>query len=474
MILIGIAIALFILSLALWKPYPRSRGRFRGALIFLVLWGVAQALPYSFSGYVALAFLELAALELAAGAALGLALNRVSLPRFKVEIFVVAGYVAILVQLLYRLGVNVTGIFATSAVATAVIGLALQDLLSNVAGGLALEFEREITAGDYIRCSDATGWVEHVRLRHSSILTPDGDRVILPNSFLVRSAVTIHSKAHRRFVPFTMPYMHDPEAVMGAVTKALRASPTKGVATEPAPSCVIRELAAGHVAYAAVVWLTEPDREIVIVSEVLNRVWFALRRAGSPVSEISTLVEIKNPEASPSDSTEHALKVLRGTPIFRLLDHASLAELAAQLRPLSFAPGEFIMREEEPGDSMYFVTAGEAAITLAGDSRVERQVAVISTGDFFGEASLATGAVRNASAVAINRLDCYQLDKAGLQGLMTRLPELAEDMSVLIVHRQMELDGVRHQLDRETARRRESESQTQLLRRIRRFFSLDA
>ncbi len=37
----------------------------------------------------------------------------------------------------YRLGVNVTGIFATSAVAAAVIGFALQDMLGNIASGIA-------------------------------------------------------------------------------------------------------------------------------------------------------------------------------------------------------------------------------------------------------------------------------------------------------------------------------------------------
>jgi hypothetical protein len=41
-----------------------------------------------------------------------------------------------------------------------------------------------------------------------------------------------------------------------------------------------------------------------------------------------------------------------------------------------------------------------------------------------------------------------------------------------MAHRQMELEMVREKVDRETAARREADNQTQLLKRIRRFFSV--
>ena len=68
-------------------------------------------------------------------------------------------------------------------------------------------------------------------------------------------------------------------------------------------------------------------------------------------------------------------------------------------------------------------------------------------------------------------MDCYRLNKSGLHGFIQRLPELAEDMSVVLAHREMELEVVREKLDRETALRREGETQNELLKRIRRFFA---
>jgi len=85
---------------------------------------------------------------------------------------------------------------------------------------------------------------------------------------------------------------------------------------------------------------------------------------------------------------------------------------------------------------------------------------------------LLTGEPRSASAVAMTAVDCYRLDKSGLQAVMNRDPALAEDMSVVMAHRQMELEVVREKIDRETAARREAQNQNELLGRIRRFFSV--
>jgi small-conductance mechanosensitive channel/CRP-like cAMP-binding protein len=475
-----LALALFAISIALWKPLPHTRSRFRAALAFLLLWlilwtGTSLAswwhLDVVAARQLALALMALAAVQVIAGLVFDLAVEKARVPRFAAEMVVVACYIAIVVHLFSRLGVNVTGIFATSAVATAVIGLSLQDMLSNIASGIALEFESDIRVGDFIKCGDSQGWVKHVRLRHTAIETPDGDRVMLPNSFLTRSAVMVLSKSRRQFIPFNMQYGCNPQELIDAVTFALRASPTPGVATDPAPACIVLEMAPGHIRYAAVVWILDPGRDSAAISAVLNRIYFSLQRAGIPAGGITHMLEMK-PPAEIAGVERNPVEVLRRTPIFRLLDEPGLFELGARLKHLSFAPGELILRQGDDGDSMYFVTSGQVAINYVGSDRAEILVAVISHGDFFGESSLLTGAARNANAIALSRVDCYELDKTGLHGVISTRFDLAEDMSVVIAHRQMELDMTRNKLDIETARLREAESQMQLLSRIRRFFSL--
>jgi len=474
-----IALALFACGLAVWKPLRTGRGRFRSGFAFLLLWLIIWQLEnFSQSAAireVAVALIELSALQIVAGIIFDLAGRMANPRRFAIEMGVVAGYAVILFDLLRRLGVNVTGIFATSAVATAVLGLALQDMLSNIAGGVALELERSLVPGDFIKCGEAAGWVQHVSLRHTAIETPDGDRVILPNSFLTRSTVTVQGRARRQFIPFSMPYSRNPHDMMETVARALRASPIPGIASDPPPDCVIREMAPGHIQYAAVVWVKDPRHESSDVSEVLNRIYFSLQRARVPASEISTLVEIMQPvegAAGRTGSEPNPVEVLRSTPIFRLLDDPALFELGAGMHHLSFAPGEHIARQGEAGDSMFIVTAGEVSIQFSSAAEGEGQVGLIGPGDFFGETSLLTGEPRNASAIAISRVDCYRLDKAGLEGIMAGHPDLAEDMSVVMAHRQIEHDMVREKLGMEAARLREAESGQQMLMRIRKFFGL--
>ncbi|HZL57026.1 MAG TPA: mechanosensitive ion channel family protein, partial [Bryobacteraceae bacterium] len=438
-VLYWLAAAILACSLALWV-FAHDRGRLRAAWGLLTLWGAVWTLTLLPAGWrpsgtvisaTAVAFLEVAAIQIAVILVFDILLHRIHIPKFASEMLILGGYAAVLLSMLYKLGVNVTGIFATSAVAAAVVGFALQDMLSNIAGGIALELEGGIKPGDFIHCGEWSGWVQHVRLRHTAITSPDGDLVILPNSQLMRMAVSICSPAQRRFIPFAMPYSLDPHDLIETVEFALRASPIPGIAADPAPRCIVKEMMPGHIAYAAVVWLARPGYDVQEISAVLTRIYFALHRAGIPAAEISTLIEVKS-EAKAGLASVNPVDVLRRTPILRLLADPDLFELASYLRRLSFAAGEHVLTEGEAGDSMYFIVEGRVGISFRSSDGTERQVSVMEVGDFFGEASLLTGEARTASAVALSRVDCYKLDKTGLQGFIMRLPELAEDMSVVM------------------------------------------
>ena len=123
------------------------------------------------------AILELIGLHLAVVLLFQVILKRWPTPRILSDLIIGVGYAAILIALLTRVGVNLTGIIATSAVATAVIGFGMQDLLGNLAGGLVLEFERTILEGDWIRTDQFYGRVRSVRMRKYLEIDVDGKDV---------------------------------------------------------------------------------------------------------------------------------------------------------------------------------------------------------------------------------------------------------------------------------------------------------
>jgi small-conductance mechanosensitive channel len=77
----------------------------------------------------------------------------------------------------------------TASVAIA-IGLAAQDLLKNVFGGLMLLFDRPFQVGDKIEAGNHYGEVVKIGLRATRIVTPDDSTVTIPNMELMNSSVS--------------------------------------------------------------------------------------------------------------------------------------------------------------------------------------------------------------------------------------------------------------------------------------------
>jgi CRP-like cAMP-binding protein len=77
---------------------------------------------------------------------------------------------------------------------------------------------------------------------------------------------------------------------------------------------------------------------------------------------------------------------------------------------LHFKKGEVIFNERDEGDEMYFIDSGEIQIVKAiGD--VEKFIAGLSSGNFFGEMALITGSRRVASAIAFTDCNLHAMDK---------------------------------------------------------------
>jgi small-conductance mechanosensitive channel len=112
-------------------------------------------------------------------------------PRIMRELLLALAYVVLFLRLISETGVDISGIVATSAVLTAVIGLSFQDTLVNMMGGMVLQAERAFTTGDWIRVGTHEGVVKEIHWRHTAIETRNWDTVVIPNSILMKSEVVV-------------------------------------------------------------------------------------------------------------------------------------------------------------------------------------------------------------------------------------------------------------------------------------------
>ncbi len=89
-----------------------------------------------------------------------------------------------------RIGLSITPLITTLGISTVVIGLALQDTLSNFLSGFYIIISKQIRIGDYIKFDTYEGYVEDIYLRSTSIRTLTGNLIIVPNSKLTSSVIT--------------------------------------------------------------------------------------------------------------------------------------------------------------------------------------------------------------------------------------------------------------------------------------------
>jgi len=483
------------LALVRFAPRPIERSHMRAAGLFVVghVVAVAVGAGQTTAGYdatsadiAALAFKAFATVTLATTALFRALLPRVgvALPRILIDLITAIGTVVAVIAIGRRAGFSVAGLITTSAVLTAVIGFSLQDTLGNVMGGLSVQLDKSIAVGDWITLAPGqpSGQVVEIRWRYTAIQTRTGDTLIVPNGAIVKSQVTIlgrrlgGSLQTRRQIDFFVDFRTPPTEVIGTVERALRADPVPRMATEPAPAALFFGVRDSYAHYCVRYWLTDLAVDDPTDSAVRIRVWFALRRAGIPMSIPATSVFLteetpERAERKASDELARRLAALASVDLFRGLPEATRQDLAGDLVYTPFAAGEAITREGARDDGLFMLVAGEAVVRI-GVGAEQRDVARLVAGQFFGEMSLMTGEARTASVIAATDVVCYRVDKPAFQRILSETPAIADGIAELLAARRMALEAARDERDEQHRRRMENAKQD-LLGKIRSFFGLD-
>ena len=329
-----------------------------------------------------------------------------------------------------------TGFIVSSGIVAGVLGLAMQNSLSDLVAGVAISIESPFKIGDWVELDDGTlGKVVDINWRATHILSWHNSLYILPNARISNARVHNFNRPEEAYghwffvhVPSTVP----PVLVRRVLLQA--AVESEKVLEDPPP--VIRVAAAGG-SYKYMIFINFENYPGLFVGmdDLLMHVWVQCARHGIVPSAVTSEVILRQgvaeeiQEPSPDE-------LLADIALFSELDEDSRRLVVGGMRVQSVPIGNDIVCQGDDGNSLFVLTAGMVRVMLDTPTGV-MEVAKLGAGQYFGEMSLLVGDPRGATVVAHTDCQLLEIDKQALQPVFDKHPELMQSMARIVTERKL-------------------------------------
>ena len=121
-------------------------------------------------------------------------------------------------------------------------------------------------------------------------------------------------------------------------------------------------------------------------------------------------------------------EVLKGVPLFSLLDDDETAVLAAQVELKSFQPRERIYKTGDTRGQAYVMISGKVRVTAVDEDQQEVIVDEPREGEFFGFASMIEQTAHRTTATALEESSCIEVSRDDIDTLLQRKPHAGMDL----------------------------------------------
>ncbi|MFP4007921.1 MAG: cyclic nucleotide-binding domain-containing protein [Spirulinaceae cyanobacterium] len=348
------------------------------------------------------------------------------------------------------------------------IGFGLQNLTRNFASGLTLLLERQIKVGDFIEFDGLAGYVKAISLRTTIIRTREGGDIIVPNENLIESRVLSWTYdgflVGRIHLPVGVAYGSDPVLVTETLLQAAYMEPM--VLQDPAPLVNFRGFGDNSLDFELRVWIEPIDKEPDIRSSLNYLIEYLFRQHNIQMpfpqldlwlrnpevlyrSRYSASREPESPNFAPITSEETSLKplnikdLLQQVKYFHNFTELELRQLIEIGYRQKLRPSAFLFHEGQPGDAFYIILSGSVEVFA---EKVNKHLATLKAGQFFGELALMLGIPRTASVRALEETILFAINHKGFSRLLQQHPELAEEIIHELGKHQEELAERQQQL----------------------------
>ena len=134
-------------------------------------------------------------------------------------------------------------------------------------------------------------------------------------------------------------------------------------------------------------------------------------------------------------------------PLFSQLTPQDRKKIVGHFKPVKAEKERTLVREGEPGESMYFIITGEvgvytalAELTEDAAKAAEEELLLLATlksGDFFGEQALITDEPRSATVIALTDVTMLEFSKRDLAAVIQEYPDIESALQIEAIQNTM-------------------------------------
>lgn len=121
-------------------------------------------------------------------------------------------------------------------------------------------------------------------------------------------------------------------------------------------------------------------------------------------------------------------QIVMKAPLFAALDEDTASKLIASMSPHLLNRGDLLFSEGDSGDSLYVILSGKVKLGRASGDGRESLIAVLGSGEMFGELSLFDPGPRLTSATVVSETEVISLGNVALQEFLSDHPAVAMKM----------------------------------------------
>ena len=213
----------------------------------------------------------------------------------KVIIFMVAGYFIFI-----SWGVNVTGWLASTTIVAMVVALAAKDTVANLFAGFFIMADTPYKPGDYINLDGGErGYVKHIGLRSTRIMTRDDIEITLPNSLIANSKIVNESggplERERVRITLSVAYGSDIDQVRSILMDI--AQNNENVCTKPEPRMRFRTFGDSGLNIQLLFWIEKPEDRGRITDELNTAIYKRFNKDRIEIPFPQRTLHIKSPDS---------------------------------------------------------------------------------------------------------------------------------------------------------------------------------